>query len=363
MKSGFVAILGMHPFRCSSWRQTGSQEYVSQTIASNLDFEALAVREAIVFINGEYWGIYTIEESPDERYLEDHFDADLEKVNMIKYWGVPYYGDPTDWRSLFVWMQTADLSQPEDSAYAYERIDMSCFIDYMLFESFLANIDWPQNNVKIWQPEAGSRFRWIFYDGDGCFVYPDFNATEHALNAGLSGMVFSHFIENEGFVDAFRERYYQLHETYFSYDYMKSVKDKYKQLVEAEIPAQSGRFHYPSKPENWYEHMEMIDEFMRTRDSYFRNELAEYFLSVKEYGEDFSCYPNPFSDEIRIRIDKGNVCADEINIYDLLGRKVFSMPYLCESETNEIMLRPNLAPGVYALSIGGQTCRIVKIHK
>ena len=52
------------------------------------DVDGLNVRQTVVFINGEYWGIYTLEESPDERYLEDHYDVDLDEVNIIKYWGV-----------------------------------------------------------------------------------------------------------------------------------------------------------------------------------------------------------------------------------------------------------------------------------
>ena len=147
--------LTLHPFRCSNWLQTGGQEYLSQVIAGNLDIDALAVREVVVFINGEYWGIYTLEESSDERYLKDHYNVDLEKVNMIKFWGVPYYGDPTDWRSLYYWMKDeANLAQPEDSARAFAHVDMSNFVDYLLFETFSANLDWPSNNVKIWQPEA-----------------------------------------------------------------------------------------------------------------------------------------------------------------------------------------------------------------
>ena len=350
--------LNLHPFRSSNWWQTGGQDYLSHTIASNLNVEAMGVRETVVFINGEYWGIYTLEESSDERYLEDHYDVDLEKVNILKYWGVPYHGDPADWRSLFAWMQTADLSQPEDSAYAYEHIDVPCFVDYMLFETFSANLDWPQNNVKIWQPEAGSRFRWIFYDGDGCFTWPEFNATEHALSVGVNSLFFAHFLENEGFVHAFRERYYQLCESCFSYDYMKSVLNEYGHLVEGEIPAQSGRFHFPTNPDKWYEHMEKVDEFLRERDSYFKEELDNYFLSIEEQ-EVLSCYPNPSSGEIRIAYNSDIVGADEIIIYDVMGRKVFAMPCIFRAGFNEVTLRPSLAAGLYVLRIGNDTHRIV----
>ena len=71
---------------CSVWIQTGGHDYLANRVASNLDLDAMAVREVVVFINGEYWGIYTLEETPDERYLEDHYeDVDVRLLNIMKY--------------------------------------------------------------------------------------------------------------------------------------------------------------------------------------------------------------------------------------------------------------------------------------
>ena len=346
----------LHPFRCSNWLQTGGQEYLSQTIAANLDIEAMAVREVVVFINGEYWGIYTLEESSDERYLEDHFNADLEKVNMVKYWGVPYYGDLTDWRSLYYWMKNeADLTQPEDSARAFEHVDMSNFVDYVLFETFSANLDWPGNNVKIWQPEAGKPFRWIFYDGDGCFTRPEFNAIDFAQHQGGNSVFFNHFRENEWFVRAFRNRYYQLRELCFSYDYMKSVLDAYGSAVEGEIESQAQRFRFPGNIDRWRQDMERANNFLGQRDQYYKEELV-YYLDIEETASEVGlCYPNPFTDEIHLRYSSDDGKSQEVAIYDVMGRKVFSGTCF-----NETLLKPNLPAGVYVLKAGTMTQRIVK---
>lgn len=357
--------LCLHPFRCSNWFRTGGQEYLSHTIAHNLDFESLPVREIVVFINGEYWGIYTLEEAPDERLIENHFDVDLEELCMIKYWGVPYYGDPADWHQMYSWINTADLSQPEDSAYAYEHIDVSSFTDYMLFETFSANLDWPQNNVKLWQPREGEPFRWLFYDGDGCFTRPAYDATDHALNQGGNSRVFIHFRENKSFLKAFRDRYYELRETFFSYDYMKSVLDEYGQIVEGEIEAQSRRFHFPENVSRWYRDMERADEFLSQRDFYFRLELDEYYgagLDVVQSEENvLSCFPNPFSHEIHVILNTENdEIVDEIVIYNMMGDIVFRVPFTKRGSYNATIINPQLAAGVYVLKVGRYTQRIVR---
>ena len=347
----------LHPFRCSNWLQTGGQEYLSQTIAANLDIEAMAVRPVVVFINGEYWGIYILEESSDERYLEDHFNADLEKVNMIKYWGVPYYGDLTDWRSLYYWMKDeADLTQPEDSARAFEHVDMSNFMDYMVFETFSANLDWPNNNVKIWQPEEGKPFRWIFYDGDGCFTRPEYNAIDFAQHQGGNSVFFNRFRENEWFVQTFRNRYCQLRESCFSYDYMKSVLDEYRHLVEGEIESQAQRFRFPRNVDRWQRDMERADEFLSQRDHYYMQELMYNLDLEEEIHRTVMCYPNPFVDEIRLCYPSDDGKAQEVNIYDVFGRKVFSK--ICTAD--EVTFKPELPAGVYVLKVGPMTERIVK---
>ena len=354
--------LCLHPFRCSHWLQTGAQEHLSQTLAGKLNIDAMAVRQVVVFINGEYWGIYTMEESSDERYLEDHYNVDLEKLNMAKYWGVPYYGDLTDWRSLYYWMkEEADLSLPEDSARAFAHVDVSNFLDYILFETFAANMDWPGNNVKLWQPEAGQPFRWIFYDGDGCFTRPEYNATDFAHHQGGSSVFINHFLENEWFVKAFRNRYYQLRESYFSYDSMKSVLDEYEHIVEGEIDAQSQRFNFPRSVDRWYQDMEKANDFLLQRDYYYQEELRNYLGVEETASEVAACYPNPFNDEIRLLWLSDNGKPQEVAIYDVLGRKVFAETCVASSG-NEIVLKPALPPGVYVLKVGTYAQRVVRYY-
>ena len=351
--------LCFHPFRCSHWLQTGGQEHLSQTVAAELNFENLAVRQTVVFINGEYWGIYTLEESPDERYLEDHFDVDLDQVCLIKYWGVPQYGDPEDWRAFRSWIENADLSQPEDSAYAYSRIDVDSFIDYMIYETYSANLDWPQNNVLHWQPEAGEQFRWIFFDGDGCFINPSYHAMAHAFDIGGDDWIFSKFLGNASFKDAFFSRYIQLLETSFSLSHLTAVLGQYQHIVEGEIAAQSERFHFPESFEKWQSDMGKAIEFFRDRNSYFIEEILTY-ISVKETWIDaFTCVPNPSFGSFSIRLHSETSNLLPIEIFDIMGRKVAHKELYLTKGENSIPVQTNLASGLYLIKINDLTERIV----
>lgn len=343
--------LNLHPFRCSHWLHTGGQEYLSQTIASNLDIETLAVRQTVVFINGEYWGVYTLEESPDERYLEDHFDVDLEKVNIIKYWTLCEEGDSTDWTQFYSWLRDADLRQPYDSAYAYSRIDVGNFIDYVLFETFSANLDWPQNNVLQWQSENGEPFRWIFFDGDGCFTRLDFNALNNAIHQGGNSLVFNRFLENQHFRTSFINRYYQLSETAFSHSYMTAILDRYRHLVEGEIPAQSERFHFPTSIDKWRDDMELVEQFLLNRHRYYADELRELISVSEQPMPGFSCSPNPCSGSFYLHFDSQVTRSTFLEIFDIRGVPVYTKEIFLSNGENNILVQSELSPGLYLIRL------------
>jgi len=351
--------LNLHPFRCSNWLQTGGQDYLAQRIAANMDIDCLAVRETVVFINGEYWGIYTLEESPDERYLEDHYGVNLDEVNILKYWGVPQYGDPTEWREIYSWMYTADLTQPEDSAYAYEHIDVPSFIDYILLETFSANLDWPQNNVMLWQPAIGQPFRLIFYDGDGCFTWPDYEAMYHATHAGGNSVILNAFMKNTSFCEAFYQRYMQLRGSHLSYSSMKQELDYYGETVEGEIESQAERFLFPYSKQQWEEDMVKADEFLRLRYTYYE---PEWEWGVGEHPASagtLACYPNPTEGSFMVSLEGMADGEAEIEVFDMTGRKVSSRDIIMNEGGNRFVMDEQLPSGLYLIRVGALSQRIV----
>ena len=351
--------LCLHPFRCSNWLQTGGQDYLAHRIASHLDIESLAVREVVVFINGEYWGIYTLEESPDQRYLEDHYDVDLEQVNMIKWWCVNHYGDISDWDDFYTWIREADLQNPADSAMAFSRVDMSSFIDYMIYGTFTANLDWPQNNVLIWQRASGEPFRFLFFDGDGCYTRWYYQALDNAIHQGGNSVVFKHFLENEYFRRRFCERYNELKETHFRYEAMKPYLEEYRNLVREEIPNQADRFGFPWHKWKWAADMDSTDMFLQRRSLAYEQELSG-FMSVGETEiQPFACYPNPSSGAFLVMIHSNASVTLPVEIYDVMGRRIWVKERHLAEGSNMVDFNLELPSGLYLMKIGNNVQQIV----
>lgn len=351
--------LNLHPYRCSNWLHTGGQEYLSQLVAAQLDIDGLGVRQVVVFINGEYWGIYTLEESPDERYLEDHYDIDLDEVNILKYWGVTAYGDGMDWWRFRNWIENADLNQPADSAYAFSRIDIPSFIDYFLLEVFGANLDWPQNNVLLWQASEGAPFRMMFFDGDGCFTRWYYPALYNAMHQGGNSLIINKLMASEAFKSMLNERYLVLKNSIFSVGSMKTIWDEYRELVGEEVPDQAERFGFPASMERWQSDMDSTEAFFTKRFIGFNQELQNVFeLNTPEVKGNM-VYPNPNNGTFFVFVFSENCSMMNVEVMNVLGQLVYKEECFRTIGGNIYRIETGLSSGLYLLRIENDIIRIV----
>ncbi len=359
--------LTLRPYS-STWNGAGCQDYLCNRIAQSLNVETLSSRPCVLFINGEYWGIYYVEEKPDEHYLKDHLGVNEDSITIIKEWNEVECGSPDNFNALYAWMGQANLADEEQYAYVEEHIDIDNFIDYYVFEFFAANLDWPATNIRMWQ-NGNDKWRWILYDCDGCLADLDFDVFANATYVGDAGwptstratLFFRKMLESERFREQFTLRFYELTFSTFLYQNTKPYFDYIYQILEHEVPNQIERFNYPSSFSSWENYsMPVTDYFLMLRPQHIIEDLNE-FLSVKELPTIVvHCYPNPFTDEIHISFEAGYSGTGEIGIYDVLGRNVFSMScHLVEGE-NSITICPNLPKGIYVLKLEGYTQRIVR---
>lgn len=359
--------LALRPYM-SAWNGSGCKDYICNRIVEPLDVESLSSRPCVLFINGEYWGIYYVEEKPDEHYLADHLGVDKDDVTIIKEWVETDCGDPANFDALYAWMEQADLSDDEQYAYAEAHIDISSFIDYFVFEIFVENLDWPAANLRCWQ-EGNGKWRWFFYDGDACLEEQGFDAFANATYVGdaiwpssrRATLFFRRLLENDQFETDFANRFNELAITTFAYPNTKPYFDTIKAALQYEVPNQTHRFGSPSSYSSWlYYSMAVINNFLMDRPVSILASLNE-FLSIEPLLiNDFEIYPNPSYGEIHLRLDAEGLSAHEVGIFDMIGRKVFMMPCLLKEGRNEITFNPNLSPGVYIIKVGNHTQRIVK---
>ena len=65
------------------WGHSIIKDVVSHNIVKNSNLETQDFQPAIVFLNGEYWGVHTIREYIDEYYINDKYETE-EDVEILE---------------------------------------------------------------------------------------------------------------------------------------------------------------------------------------------------------------------------------------------------------------------------------------
>lgn len=360
--------LVLKPFS-ASWNNTGINDHISNQIAALVNVESLASRPVILYLNGEYWGIYYIHERHDERYLEDHFGVDLEQVNLLSGWGNVVCGTSTQFDSLFHWLETADLTDQENYNAFVSKIDLDNFIDYQILELFLENNDWPGNNVRCWQLGNGP-WRWIFYDGDGCLLWNTFNTFDHAVYEGneywpssrKATLFFRKLFVNDQFKQRFVNRFYELLNTVFSYDTTGPIFDDIKQRIEPEIPIQSERFGIPVDVQTWNTYMGHSQWFLMKRCESIGPVLTEFmhWSVLDSLVKVLEVYPNPSNGPITLHYLAEKQETLPCRVFDVTGRLVYVQTVSLDIGPNAITLNLPLPKGFFFLNINDRVVKIIR---
>lgn len=271
--------LVLRPF-CSAWTPAGIQDYFCQQMAAGLHFDALECKPVALFLNGEYWGIYYVEQKPDEKFVAKRYGFDPDSVRLVRDWA-GHTGDGLDsgFVAMMRWLKTADLTDPKQYARVLELIDVESFTDYVLFETFIGNRDWPANNMRCWSVE-GSPWRFIFFDGDAVRT-AYFDAVGNVLYDGdditwptsaESTLLLRKLLENKDFREKFRARLKDLRREKFRWSAFSNIDVEMASLfgvcvsdVESEIASQSARFGYPKSVRSWKRDVRRLRRYFRRR--------------------------------------------------------------------------------------------------
>ncbi len=146
-------------------------------------------RYAHLFINGQYWGIFTTQERADNSYAASYFGGEKEDYDVIKTYVLPHRveaadGDAVAWNSLHsaatagfgtdaAYFAVQGLDAPgQPSATLKPLVEIDNLIDYMILNMYTSNTDGPINpgagvpkNFYCFRPRDGSAgFRFVAHD-------------------------------------------------------------------------------------------------------------------------------------------------------------------------------------------------------
>lgn len=151
------------------------RDVFSQTFSEKYDLNVDVRRwqPCVVYLNGQYWGIYEIRERIDPDYADYYYDQDPDSVDMLAYWGGLDIeaGSDTAWNSLYNFMVSNNLSIPANHDYVAERFELMSLIDYFILNTYMVNTDWLNWNTAWWRGRStpGVKWRYRLWDQDNIY--------------------------------------------------------------------------------------------------------------------------------------------------------------------------------------------------
>jgi gliding motility-associated-like protein len=248
----------------------------------------------ILFVNGQYWGLYEIREKVDDNDFLDHYydqkrlysNAPL-NVQYLKTWGATWseFGgaqSQTDWDAFLNYVNTNDVTDPVVWNYIDSVYNWGSLIDYFVLNSYIVSKDWLNWNTAWWRgrdPNGDKKkWRYTLWDMDASFGHyvnytniPDESPFADPCNAealpdpGGQGhtAILNALMDNEIFYQAYVSRYIDLVNTTFSCDFMISHLDSLINIITPEMPQQIAR--WGGNVATWQANVQTLRDFINQR--------------------------------------------------------------------------------------------------
>lgn len=239
------------------------------------------------FINGKYWGIYSLTKQVDEQYLASKFDINKENVNLIVDFEETNSGSAIPLLTFVDEILNTDTEDENEFERIKNKIDVENFIDYSAAEFYCSNSDWPEHNNKIWNSaEYDGKWRFILYDLDATFEGgAEWNSLRDKFDvwSSIYSTIMKKLLQNQQFKFDYINRACDLANTIFLPARMQRIVDSLANIVRPEISRHQMRF--PESCVNWENEISKIKDWVGSRSGHIARIYAEYFNNTQDISQ------------------------------------------------------------------------------
>ncbi|HLP12084.1 MAG TPA: CotH kinase family protein, partial [Flavobacteriales bacterium] len=240
-----------------------------------------AYRPVTVYINGQYFGLYELREKYDKQMFEENdnaTDSTIEILSMSYFYGLvlrAVEGDVDNFWNDYADFDALNVFDPDYWEKADSLFDQKYYVDYIISESWMGNVDWPGNNIKIYRSDATSN-RWRFATIDmelallpNSWTDCNFDHINYMLGQPTSNPYINIWLQgmqNNEFKNYFINRYADVMNTSYDTTRLLSIEEDFFNQTVGEMPNEFQRWGNP------WDIPTQMNQFNNDHQT-FRNEL------------------------------------------------------------------------------------------
>ena len=279
----------------NDFNNTQMRDGTISELAKEMDIDRQAYQPAIVFINGEYYGIQNVREKQNEHYVAENYGYDKDDIDVVKNgWELKNGSDDYYWE-MRDFIEDNDMSSSSNYEKAKQMLDIPSYIDYYVLETYIVNEDWPSNNFGCWHSNSpNTPWRYFLFDCDfGLGIWK----LEEKVNKNM--LEFCTATNSDNYAntpDATALLRSLMKSPEFCRDYMNATADRLNttlsatnvvhvmdsvySLISREMPKHIERWGF-----NWQEsNLSKMREFGERREAIMRKQTEDFFATNGSYN-------------------------------------------------------------------------------
>lgn len=272
------------------FESTSLRDGFMQSLVEGLGLGTQEYRPAVLYINGQYWGIQNIRERLDEDFIKDHYNVDKTNLDYLKLDWEVNEGSDSAYLDMQNFIANNDLSIQANYDSVKSLIDIDNYLNYMTAEIYFDNTDWPGSNVEYWKAKtSGSKWRWLLYDTDfGFGLFDGRDGSNNTLematvangpdwpNPDWSTFLFRNLLKSTEFKNDFINRFADFANSRFRADSVNARLTEFVNRIQQEIPNHLQRWGTGTVTE-WNSRIDQMRTFANNRISNVKDHINQKF--------------------------------------------------------------------------------------
>ncbi len=240
-------------------------------INAGLDIDLTYGEPVLVYINEEFYGLMNLRTEANTNGMAGLNQVDKSDVTLAKITTQELLKKDGDFNRIDALLEAIEN---KNIAYLKNEIDLKSFIDYMIFQSYIGNTDWPHNNARFYAIDGG-KFRFVLFDLDNAsrlnLGKSPVNLIDNFRSSNILGDLFMALYEDKNddtFQRNFLERYREiLRSGEISADKLEKIVDENASRIEAEIAHQIAKYNAPRTTLEWRIELDKMLILFREREA------------------------------------------------------------------------------------------------
>ncbi|MFT4759558.1 MAG: hypothetical protein ACI9XO_001257 [Paraglaciecola sp.] len=308
-----------YPFEDGAHIRDGYVHMLSQY--ADMEMDERTWEPCILYLNGEYWGVYELREKVDDPdYTNKYFNQGEKWLDFLKTWGGTWeeYGSRAEWDNLHDFITNNSMADQTNYDQAASELNMTSLVDYMILNTHVVCKDWLNWNTAWWRgnnPEGeAQKWRYALWDMDASFGHyinytsipndsPQADPCDNEVlppNSDPEGHVdlITSLLESDDFHSLYVNRYADMNNSFLSCDYMIFLLDSMISRIQPEMQGQIDR--WGGNYAEWEGNVQELRDFILSRCEFIDTGIVDCYDVEGPYGVTVNIVPDDSPNAVKV---------------------------------------------------------------